>query len=383
MMMNFRRIAAGSLHLLHKSATRSKPSDSGVIARLRWTTRALSTTESAETAATTSPSDPNEGVVFFSKDNLMSRVNSLHKEGKHELALHLFDSMDAQKVEFTPSEFAFHIEILAKVKGLAAAKAYFKKADPDFNNRDHHAKNWPAYATLARLTSEELDELANHLHPLRNSYSRMAELVSPSVVSILARNYSEEKGARNMFGSGFFIDNTTILTCSNIVVNSQRLTDESYLNSRQEPKVVLHDGTELDGTLVRYDSVQDVAMVRVDTSGLPDGSYSPVKLGFPNRVRQGDWIGCFGAPLQLPNTITFGVVSAIRTAEELDMGDRKGQFFQMDCTVCGGSGGGPIVSLDGSVIGMTCLSFGDPTGPTQDSGIAVSIDSVLRVLELV
>ncbi|CAE5957340.1 unnamed protein product [Arabidopsis arenosa] len=155
MMMNFRRIAAGSLHLLHKSATRPalfpRPSDSGVIARLRWTTRALSTTESGETAATTSPSDPNEG-----KDNLMSWVNSLHKEGKHELALHLFDSMDAKKVEFTPSEFALYIEILAKVKGLGCAFNYFKKADPDFNNLDHHARNWPAYATLARLHWEHL-----------------------------------------------------------------------------------------------------------------------------------------------------------------------------------------------------------------------------------
>ncbi|CAL9214844.1 unnamed protein product [Arabidopsis halleri] len=160
MMMNFRRIAAGSLHLLHKSATRPKPSDSGVIARLRWTTRALSTTESGETAATTSPSDPNEGVVFFSKDNLMSWVNSLHKEGKHELALHLFDSMDAKKVEFTPSEFALYIEILAKVKGLGCAFNYFKKADPDFNNLDHHARNWPAYATLARLHWEHLRKKA-------------------------------------------------------------------------------------------------------------------------------------------------------------------------------------------------------------------------------
>ncbi|KAG7654052.1 hypothetical protein ISN44_As01g012690 [Arabidopsis suecica] len=152
MMMNFSRIAAGSLHLLHKSATRPalfpKPSDSGVIARLRWTTRALSTTESAETAATTS--------VFSSKDNLMSRVNSLHKEGKDELALHLFDSMDAQKVEFTPSEFALYIEILAKVKGLGCAFNYFKKVDPYFNNQDHHAKNWPTYATLVRLHWEHL-----------------------------------------------------------------------------------------------------------------------------------------------------------------------------------------------------------------------------------
>ncbi|CAL9231618.1 unnamed protein product, partial [Arabidopsis halleri] len=150
MMMNFRRIAAGSLHLLQKSATRPalfpKPSDSGVIARLRWTTRALSTTES----------DPNKGVVFSSNDKLLSLVNSFHQEGKHELALNLFDSMDAKKVEFTPSEFALYIEILAKVKGLGCAFNYFKKADPDFNNLDHHARNWPAYATLARLHWEHL-----------------------------------------------------------------------------------------------------------------------------------------------------------------------------------------------------------------------------------
>ncbi|CAE5957292.1 unnamed protein product [Arabidopsis arenosa] len=152
MFENQYKLLARAGHRVQESATRPalfpKPSDSGVIARLRWTTRALSTTESAETAATTS--------VFFSKDNLMSRVNSLHKEGKHELALHLFDSMDAKKVEFTPSEFALYIEILAKVKGLGCAFNYFKKADPDFNNLDHHARNWPAYATLARLHWEHL-----------------------------------------------------------------------------------------------------------------------------------------------------------------------------------------------------------------------------------
>ncbi|CAL9214712.1 unnamed protein product [Arabidopsis halleri] len=190
-----------SLHLLQKSATRPalfpKPSDSGVIARLRWTTRALSTTESAETAATTSPC-----VVFSSNDKLLSLVNSLHKEGKHELALNIFDYVDAKKVEFTPSELAFYIEILAKIKGLAAAKAYFKKVDPDFNDGDIHAKNWPAYATLLRLTSEELDELANHLHPLRISFSRIAELVSPSVVYVYG---TRGEGDGYFLASGFFL----------------------------------------------------------------------------------------------------------------------------------------------------------------------------------
>ncbi|CAH8252078.1 unnamed protein product [Arabidopsis lyrata] len=368
MMMNFRRIAAGSLHLLQKSATRPalfpKPSDSGVIARLRWTTRALSTTESAETAAAAS--------VFSSKDNLMSRVNRLHKEGKDELALHLFDSMDANKVEFTPSEFAFHIEILAKVKGLAAAKAYFKKADPDFNDGDIHAKNWPAYATLLRLTSEELDQLANHLHPLRISFSRIAELVSPSVVYVYG---TRGEGDGYVLSSGFFIDEKTIITSSRDILDGQKLF------------AVLRDGTQLDGKLVKISESLELALVRVDTKDLQPGCYGTANLGFSNRVRTGEWVGALGAPLGLRNTLTVGIISCPnRCDHEIGWENQGRQFLQFDCLIHESSFGGPLVGLDGLVVGVIMMGYG-PAWMDRSLGrhanligIAVPIDTVRDVL---
>ena len=125
-------------------------------------------------------------------------------------------------------------------------------------------------------------------------------------------------------GSGF------ILTGDGFIMTNAHVVDGA-----QQVIVTLTDKREFVARIVGSDKRTDVAVVKIDATGLP-----PVKLGDPNRLKVGEWVMAIGSPFGLENTVTAGIVSA----KGRDTGDYL-PFIQTDVAINPGNSGGFI--LDG------------------------------------
>ena len=112
------------------------------------------------------------------------------------------------------------------------------------------------------------------------------------------------------------------------------------------------------------DMVADLAVVQIDSDHL---KLPYLTLGDSDRIRAGEHCIAVGSPLSLSNTVTAGIVSNIgRTSSELGLFGRDINYIQTDCMITSGNSGGPLVNLDGQVIGvnsmkaMTGISFALP-----------------------
>ncbi|CAH8383993.1 unnamed protein product [Eruca vesicaria subsp. sativa] len=87
--------------------------------------------------------------VFVDQEDLVrwaKRIDKRNKKPDH--SLEIFRWMDKKKMVFSPSQLELYVDLLGKVKGSAAASAYFNKVEPNFDEMDVDAKNWPAYVKV-------------------------------------------------------------------------------------------------------------------------------------------------------------------------------------------------------------------------------------------
>src|SRR6185369_12560947 len=108
-------------------------------------------------------------------------------------------------------------------------------------------------------------------------------------------------------------------------------------------------GPEAGGAGGRRDTATDLAVLKIPAHGL-----TPVVFGDSKSVKQGQLVLAFGSPLGLGNTMTMGVVSAV--ARQLDPDD-VAAYVQTDAPINPGSSGGPLVDLDGRVVGINTLTL--------------------------
>jgi S1-C subfamily serine protease len=161
-------------------------------------------------------------------------------------------------------------------------------------------------------------------------------------------------------GSGFIIDsNGIILTNAHVVNQADRVT------------VSLKDGRTLDGRVMGADPVTDLAVIKVNGSGLP-----VVKLGNSSQVQVGDWAIAVGNPLGLDNTVTLGIVSTLkRSSAQAGIPDKRLDFIQTDAAINPGNSGGPLLNDRGEVIGINTAIRADAMG----IGFAIPIDKAKEI----
>ena len=141
----------------------------------------------------------------------------------------------------------------------------------------------------------------------------------------------QEEAQPRGVGSGF------ILTSDGFV-----MTNAHVVEGADEVIVTLTDNREYKAKIIGADKRTDVAVVKIEATGLP-----AVKIGDVSRLKVGEWVMAIGSPFGLENTVTAGIVSA----KQRDTGDYL-PFIQTDVAINPGNSGGPLINMRGEVIGI-------------------------------
>ena len=156
---------------------------------------------------------------------------------------------------------------------------------------------------------------------------------------------------RHGMGSGFIIDASGVI-----------LTNNHVVRGADEVKVRLHDGREFIAKDIKTDPRTDVAIVRIEASGL-----KAIKLGDSHAMQVGDWVLAIGSPFGLDMSVTAGIISAKgRNNKITDRAD----FLQTDAAINPGNSGGPLVNLHGEVIGIN-TAIATESGGYDGIGFAI------------
>jgi serine protease Do len=160
-------------------------------------------------------------------------------------------------------------------------------------------------------------------------------------------------------GSGFILSTDGLI-----------MTNAHVVDGADELIVTLPDKREFKGKIVGADQRTDVAVVKIEATGL-----SPVKVGDVNRLRVGEWVMAIGSPFGLENTVTAGIVSA----KQRDTGDFL-PFIQTDVAINPGNSGGPLINMRGEVVGINSQIY-SRSGGFQGISFAIPIDEAVRVAD--
>jgi len=163
-------------------------------------------------------------------------------------------------------------------------------------------------------------------------------------------------------GSGFIVDKTGyILTNYHVVEDSSRVT------------VQLQSGEEYVAKIVGADEETDLAVLKIEAGrDLPF-----VRLGDSERARVGDWVLAIGSPFGLSQTVTAGIVSQVKRETPYTFSFPK-KFIQTDAAINRGNSGGPLVNMDGEVIGVNS-QIATSTGDYNGIGFALPINDAAAV----
>ncbi len=182
------------------------------------------------------------------------------------------------------------------------------------------------------------------------------------------QQYREQRGS----GSGVIIrSDGYIVTNSHVVDNASSV------------KVTLNNNKTYDATVVGTDSATDVALIKIDASGLPAVSFAD-----SDKVRLGEWVLAIGSPLgrELQSTITAGIISAKgrhmpseRTNEREQRQVKVESFLQTDAAVNPGNSGGALVNKEGQLVGINTAII-STTGSYAGYSFAIPSNIVSKVV---
>lgn len=162
---------------------------------------------------------------------------------------------------------------------------------------------------------------------------------------------------RRGIGSGF------ILSSDGFVMTNAHVVDGA-----DEVWVTLTDKREFKAKLIGADRRSDIAVLKIEASGLP-----AVKIGDVSRLKVGEWVMAIGSPFGFDNSVTAGIVSA----KARDTGDLL-PLIQTDVAINPGNSGGPLLNMRGEVVGVNSQIYSQ-SGGFMGISFAIPIDEAIRV----
>ncbi len=172
-------------------------------------------------------------------------------------------------------------------------------------------------------------------------------------------DHPDREEARSL-GSGFVIDSDGYI-----------LTNNHVVEGADEILVRLSDRREVEAKLIGADKRSDLALLKVEASGLP-----VVKFGQGDQIKVGEWVMAIGSPFGFDHSVSVGVVSALGRSLP---SESYVPFIQTDVAINPGNSGGPLFNLDGEVIGINSQIY-SRTGGFMGLSFAIPVDVALDVV---
>ncbi len=235
---------------------------------------------------------------------------------------------------------------------------------------------------------------------LQNSFAQVADAVKTSVVNISAvhiekvRQETPEEfffGDPNQFFYRFFGEEAPQQqprqrrmpreqrsegTGSGVIIDPEGyiLTNNHVVQGADHLTVTMSDGKMLKGSVVGTDPRTDLAVIRVKS----DHKLPFAPLGDSTVSRIGDWVLAIGSPFGLEQTVTAGIISAVRQSLVIE-GRQFKNLIQTDAAINRGNSGGPLVNIRGEVVGINTAIYA-PTGVYSGIGFAIPVNETKLIL---
>ncbi len=189
--------------------------------------------------------------------------------------------------------------------------------------------------------------------------------VAPSVVeitSVIVSDDSSKSGIKT--GSGFFWDIT-----GNIVTNAHVVQDASSIT------VWLASGDQVEAEIVGSAPNYDIAVIRLKVSRqVPP----PIAIGTSSDLNVGQWAYAIGSPFGLDQSLTAGVISALKRRLPTGEGRQVSNIIQTDAAIYPGNSGGPLLDASGRLIGINTVAY-SIAGSGSALGFAIPVDIVKSI----
>ncbi|MEX2307597.1 MAG: trypsin-like peptidase domain-containing protein [Pirellulales bacterium] len=204
------------------------------------------------------------------------------------------------------------------------------------------------------VATSTLESLKPRLNDLELASRLVAKRVEPSVVSIVRPS----RRGMDSQGSGVIVDKDGFIVTNSHVVEGARTI-----------QVRLSDRRTADATVVGADELTDIAVLKIDVPNLIAAEW-----GDSDKMQVGDLVWALGSPYGLERSLTFGIVSA-KSRHSRYLNGRPSpyqEYMQTDAAVNPGNSGGPLVNIEGQIVGINAAIFG-----TAYQGISFAIPSSL------
>ena len=225
----------------------------------------------------------------------------------------------------------------------------------------------------------------------RSVFEDIAGKLAPSVVNIQSEkmvevsSFSGLPGMEDFFNFGPFRSpgkpqerekQLSKATGTGVIVRADGyiMTNDHVVGGADRVTVKLNDGREFKGTVLR-DPRTDLALVKIDATDLP-----AAELADSDKTKVGQWVMAIGNPFRLRNTVTVGVVSAVRRETDPDDLLPYPEVIQTDASINPGNSGGPLVDLDGKVLGINGAIY-STTGSNVGIGFSIPANTVKYVMD--
>ena len=219
--------------------------------------------------------------------------------------------------------------------------------------------------------------------------------------SVIASSYSESVSLSNLYEE---VENSVVTVECTVVEYTMRfgqqvtskvqgsafvyeykgqmvvITNNHVIEDADSIAVTFADENTYDAQVIGTDVYSDIAVLYVDA---PESEYYPLEIVSSSTVSVGAYVAAIGSPYGLAGTMTTGIVSAvdrtITVTESMSSSYEMTGLIQTSAPINSGNSGGPLMTYDGKVIGITTAIVSDSDG----LGFAVSSDTMLNVLETI
>jgi serine protease Do len=252
--------------------------------------------------------------------------------------------------------------MVAAAVGLAGALTTLGRPAP--------ADSQPEGAAEAEAAARDIDMARS----LSRAFQNAARTIEPSVVHITSRTVQR---GRDLFGRPIKQESRGVGSGVIVTADGYILTNNHVVAEAEEVVAKTNDGRLLSGRVVGTDASTDLAVVKVDATGL-----TAAQFGDSEELQVGEWVLAVGSPFgTFDNTVTAGIVSAMNRTGLAGEGSRFEDYIQTDAAINPGNSGGPLVNLEGRVVGINS-QIATRTGGSIGIGFSIPSSIARAVMDM-